>query len=190
MTRLLDELETLHGGLDAVIHGAGIMEDKFVKDKTPNSFDRVFDTKAASALFLSQHLKPDRLKFCCFFVSITGRYGNKGQSDYAAANETVSKLALQLNRSWPCRVAAVAWGPWSQIGMTADLEKHLTQRGLKLIAPEHGPAWLIDELQFGNKGDTEVIIAASGAEQAIDHTANLNIHPAALIKDAEDRVTA
>ena len=131
----------------------------------PESFDRVFGTKTVSAVLLSEHLKPERLKFCVFFASIASRYGNKGQSDYAAANETLSKLALQLDRRWPGRVFSVAWGPWSGIGMVADLEKHLTQRGLKLISPEQGPVFLVDELQFGKKGETEIIIAG-GTEQA------------------------
>jgi NAD(P)-dependent dehydrogenase (short-subunit alcohol dehydrogenase family) len=166
MTGLLDDVEKRFGGIHGVIHGAGVIEDKLVKDKTPESFDRVFATKAASALFLSRRLKPEQLKFCVFFSSIASRYGNKGQSDYAAANETLSKLALELDRRWPCRVLSVVWGPWSGIGMVADLEKHLTQRGLKLITPEQGPVLLVDELQYGRKGETEVIIAG-GAE----HTA-------------------
>jgi acyl transferase domain-containing protein/NAD(P)H-dependent flavin oxidoreductase YrpB (nitropropane dioxygenase family)/NAD(P)-dependent dehydrogenase (short-subunit alcohol dehydrogenase family) len=165
VTRVLAEVEQRFGGVDGVIHGAGVIEDKLVKDKTPESFDRVFGTKTASAVLLSEHLKPERLKFCVFFASIASRYGNKGQSDYAAANETLSKLALQLDRRWPGRVISVAWGPWSGIGMVADLEKHLTQRGLKLISPEQGPVFLVDELQFGKKGETEIIIAG-GMEQA------------------------
>jgi hypothetical protein len=62
-------------------------------------------------------------------------------------------------------VVSIAWGPWSGVGMVADLEKHLTQRGLKLISPEQGPVFLVDELQFGKKGETEIIIAG-GMEQA------------------------
>jgi hypothetical protein len=50
--------------------------------------------------------------------------------------------------------------------MTADLEQHLTQRGLKMISPEEGPGMLIDELVFGKKGETEVIIAGASDEAA------------------------
>jgi NAD(P)-dependent dehydrogenase (short-subunit alcohol dehydrogenase family) len=161
---LLDDIERRFGGLDGVIHGAGVIEDKLVRDKTPESFDRVFGTKAESAWILSRLLRPQRLKFCVFFASIASRYGNKGQSDYAAANEVLSKLAISLDRRWPCRVFSVAWGPWSGVGMVADLAKHLTQRGLQLISPEQGPGFLIDELLHGRKGESEVIIAG-GAEQ-------------------------
>jgi hypothetical protein len=105
------------------------------------------------------------LKFCVFFSSIASRYGNKGQADYAAANEVLSKLAASLDRQWPGRVVAMAWGPWSGVGMVSELEKHLVKRGLKLISPEVGPVFVIDELTHGRKGQSEVLIAG-GAQRA------------------------
>src|SRR4029077_6687822 len=109
--------------------------------------------------------RPGGVLSCSSSPPPASRYGNKGQADYAAANEVLSKLALALDRRWPCRVVSVAWGPWSGTGMVADLAKHLTQRGLRLISPEQGPAFLVDELAFGRKGDVEVIIAG-GVEHA------------------------
>ena len=166
MALLIEDAEKRFGGLDGVIHAAGIMEDKLLKDKTPDSFDRVFSTKAASAMQLIDLVQPERLKFFVLFASITSRYGNKGQADYGAANEILSKIALQLDRTWPCRVVATCWGPWSRIGMTADLERHLTQRGLQMISPEEGPGIFIDELVFGKKGEPEVIIAGASDKTA------------------------
>jgi NAD(P)-dependent dehydrogenase (short-subunit alcohol dehydrogenase family)/acyl carrier protein len=165
-SRLLDEVQERFGPLDGVIHGAGVIEDRLVRDKTPESFDRVFDTKVASALTLAEHLRPESLRFCVFFASVASRYGNKGQADYAAANEVLSKLALALDRKWPGRVCSVAWGPWSGLGMVADLEDHLVRRGLRLIAPDEGPRLLVEELLFGRKGESEVILAG-GAEALI-----------------------
>jgi NAD(P)-dependent dehydrogenase (short-subunit alcohol dehydrogenase family) len=164
LVRLLADIERRYGGVDGVIHGAGVIEDKLVKDKTPESFDRVFGTKTDSAMVLARRLDPQRLKFLAFFASIASRYGNRGQSDYAAANEVLSKLAWQLDRQWPCRVVSVCWGPWSGLGMVSDLERHLTARGLKLISPEEGPQFLIDEINHGRKGQSEVMVAG-GAEK-------------------------
>ena len=155
---LLDELNAA-GGVTGVIHGAGVIEDKLLKDKTPESFDRVFGTKAGSALTLARKLDPAKVKFFALFASITSRYGNRGQSDYAAANEVLSKLACDLDRRWPGRVVSVAWGPWAEVGMVADLEKHLVARGMKLIDPPLGARMAADELAFGAKGTPEVVIA-------------------------------
>jgi NAD(P)-dependent dehydrogenase (short-subunit alcohol dehydrogenase family) len=161
--QLLEDLHERRGGLDGVIHGAGVIEDKLLADKTPESFDRVFRTKVESALTICRHVRPEQLKFCVFFSSLASRYGNRGQSDYAAANELLSKLAWYLDRRWPGRVLAIAWGPWSGLGMVADLEKHLVRRGLKLISPEEGPRFVLDELRHGRKGESEVVIAGGAA---------------------------
>lgn len=161
---LLDELNA-KGGIAGVIHGAGVIEDKLLRDKTPESFDRVFGTKVDSALTLARKLDPARVQFFSLFASITSRYGNRGQSDYAAANEVLSKLACDLDRRWPGRVVSVAWGPWAEVGMVADLEKHLVARGLKLIEPTVGANFAVDEVIFGAKGEPEVVVAG-GTETA------------------------
>jgi NAD(P)-dependent dehydrogenase (short-subunit alcohol dehydrogenase family) len=160
---LLDQLQSRFGPFAGVIHGAGVIEDRLVKDKTPESFDRIFQTKVKGARILTERLDPARLKVCAFFASVASRFGNKGQSDYAAANEVLSKLAILLDRRWPARVFSVAWGPWSEIGMVADLEGHLVRRGLRLISPQEGPALFVAELLHGRKGESEIILAG-GAE--------------------------
>ena len=43
--------------------------------------------------------------------------------------------------------------------MVAHLEKHLSARGVALIPPALGTAFLIDELNQGGKGQPEVLIA-------------------------------
>jgi acyl transferase domain-containing protein/NAD(P)H-dependent flavin oxidoreductase YrpB (nitropropane dioxygenase family) len=161
---LIEELNA-KGGIAGVIHGAGVIEDKLLRDKTPESFDRVFGTKVDSALTLARKLDPAKVQFFSLFASITSRYGNRGQSDYAAANEVLSKLACDLDRRWPGRVVSVAWGPWAEVGMVADLEKHLVARGLKLIEPGVGANFAVDEVIFGTKGEPEVVVAG-GTETA------------------------
>jgi hypothetical protein len=161
---LIDELNA-KGGIAGVIHGAGVIEDKLLRDKTPESFDRVFGTKVDSALTLARKLDSTKLKFFSLYASITSRYGNRGQSDYAAANEVLSKLACDLDRKWPGRVVSIAWGPWAEVGMVADLQKHLVARGLKLIEPPIGAGFAVDEVIFGTKGEPEVLVAG-GTETA------------------------
>jgi acyl transferase domain-containing protein/NAD(P)H-dependent flavin oxidoreductase YrpB (nitropropane dioxygenase family)/NAD(P)-dependent dehydrogenase (short-subunit alcohol dehydrogenase family)/acyl carrier protein len=161
---LIDELNA-NGGIAGVIHGAGVIEDKLLRDKTPESFDRVFGTKIDSAMTLARRLDSTKLKFFSLYASITSRYGNRGQSDYAAANEVLSKLACDLDRKWPGRVVSIAWGPWAEVGMVADLQKHLTARGLKLIEPPVGAGFAVDEVIFGVKGEPEVLVAG-GTETA------------------------
>ncbi|MHB1555978.1 MAG: SDR family NAD(P)-dependent oxidoreductase, partial [Isosphaeraceae bacterium] len=146
-----------YGDPVGLIHGAGLIKDKLIREKTVESFDRVLGTKVDGALNLVRLVRPEALKFTAFFSSIAGRFGNVGQSDYAAANEFLSKLAQWLDRRWPGRVVSVIWGPWSGVGMVSQLEGHLGRRGLGMITPEAGRTLLLDELRFGRKGDVEVI---------------------------------
>ena len=104
-------------------------------------------------------IEPDALKFAAFFSSVAGRFGNRGQADYAAANDVLNKLALWLDRRWEGRVVSMIWGPWSGVGMVSDLEGHLGRQGFGMIPPNEGKTRLGDELVSGRKGDVEVIVA-------------------------------
>jgi acyl transferase domain-containing protein/NAD(P)-dependent dehydrogenase (short-subunit alcohol dehydrogenase family) len=164
---VLDEAYATHGRIDGVIHGAGIIEDRLVSEKTAESFDRVFDTKADSAFILSRKLRPESLRFLVFFSSVAGRFGNRGQGDYAAANEVLNKLAVQLDRKWPGRVVSINWGPWDRTGMvTPELKQQFSERGIRLIAREAGSAKLCEELRSGRKGQAEVVLGGFDGWQA------------------------
>ncbi|MGC1718578.1 MAG: SDR family NAD(P)-dependent oxidoreductase, partial [Isosphaeraceae bacterium] len=156
---VVNDWRRLCGEPVGLIHGAGLIRDKLIRDKSLESFDCVLDTKLDGALNVARLLRPESLRFSVFFSSIAGRFGNRGQSDYAAANESLNKLAIWLDRRWPGRVVAPIWGPWSGIGMVSDLEDHLGSRGLGMISPEVGVAALVNELVRGRKGEVEVILA-------------------------------
>ncbi|MFW6237249.1 MAG: SDR family NAD(P)-dependent oxidoreductase, partial [Desulfosudaceae bacterium] len=140
---LIDDIYERHGNIHAVIHGAGVIEDKLIKDKTLASFDRVLGTKTQSAFILSKKLRPESLKLLVLFSSVAGRFGNQGQCDYAAANEVMNKLAVYLNKRWPGRVVSINWGPWDQSGMVSDgLRQEFARRGVRLIPPAAGSLFM------------------------------------------------
>ena len=139
LTGFVDSLYATHGRIDGVIHGAGVIEDQLVVDKTRESYRRVMATKAESAFTLAEALKPETVKFCAFFTSVAGRFGNRGQGDYGAANEIVSKFARRLDQSWPGRVVALSWGPWDSDGMVSDeIKAQFTALGIEAIDPDLG----------------------------------------------------
>ncbi len=157
MSRVLRGWRASYGDPAGIIHGAGVIQDKLLKDKNADSFDQVLFTKVEGAINLTHMINPQALKFAAFFSSIAGRFGNAGQSDYAAANEVLNKLALWLDQRWPCRILSAIWGPWSQVGMVSDLEAHLGRQGLGMIPPEFGRRAFVDELEFGQKETVEVL---------------------------------
>jgi NAD(P)-dependent dehydrogenase (short-subunit alcohol dehydrogenase family) len=156
-----------HGRIDGVVCGAGVIEDKLIEDKTPESFDRVFDTKARSIFHLAQCLRPESLKFFVIFSSMAGWTGNRGQVDYVAGNEVLNRMAVHLSARWNRRVVAIDWGPWDKAGMvTTETRRQFLERGVALVSPDAGRRFLLDEIRFGNPTDTIVgVMGRLGVEQ-------------------------
>ncbi|MGB1249784.1 MAG: SDR family NAD(P)-dependent oxidoreductase [Candidatus Promineifilaceae bacterium] len=158
------------GEITGVIHGAGIIEDKLIADKSADSFNRVFDTKADSLFILQQLLKPDPLRFMALFSSAAGALGNRGQCDYAAANDLMNHAATHLSRVWDTHVTALCWGPWATEGMvSAELQAQFKAQGIELIDIDSGCAALVQEVEQGSE---PVVIYAGGvwgAGETIQH---------------------
>eukprot|EP00611_Tribonema_gayanum_P022476 TRINITY_DN450_c0_g1_i3.p1 TRINITY_DN450_c0_g1~~TRINITY_DN450_c0_g1_i3.p1 ORF type:complete len:2705 (+),score=748.28 TRINITY_DN450_c0_g1_i3:1057-8115(+) len=155
---LIDEIYASYGRIDAVVHGAGVIEDKRIPDKTPDSFDRVYDTKVDSAWTLATKLRPESLQLLALFTSVSGRFGNTGQSDYAAANETLNRLAWQLHRRWNgVRVISINWGPWDAGMASQQVRDAFRARNIVPIPVPAGRRWFMDELAFGPRKDVELV---------------------------------
>jgi NAD(P)-dependent dehydrogenase (short-subunit alcohol dehydrogenase family) len=151
---LIDDIYERFGRLDAVIHGAGVIEDKLIKDKTPESFDRVVHTKTDSTFVLARKLRPAETKCLILMSSITAAFGNRGQADYAAANGTMNGIATMLAAEWPGLVVAMDWGPWDQGGMVSDdVRRQFLAQGIVPIPPAEGDEAVMRELALTAKGD-------------------------------------
>ncbi len=157
--RLIDDTYRRHGRIDAVIHGAGIIEDRRLLNKWTESFDRVFDTKVDSAFVLARHLRPEGLAWVVLLSSVSGRFGNRGQIDYAAANEALNRLAWSMAADWlSTRVVAINYGPWRGDGMAdAGVLQQLAHQGIHPIEPVDARRFFADELAYGSASDVEVI---------------------------------
>jgi NAD(P)-dependent dehydrogenase (short-subunit alcohol dehydrogenase family) len=155
---LIEEIYQRHGRIDGVIHGAGIIEDRKLRDKSTDSVARVFNTKVVAARVLAESLRPRTLRFLLFFSSAAAKFGNAGQSDYAAANECLSRLAQQLDVQWPGRVVAINWGPWDRGMVTGSMARMFRKLQLGLIAAPEGVESCLAELEAAGAHTSEVII--------------------------------
>ncbi|WP_223838064.1 type I polyketide synthase [Streptomyces venezuelae] len=142
-----------HGRLDGIVHGAGTLRDALLRDKEPAAFAEVFAAKVAGARHLAtaaaEHGQAPAPAFLALFGSVAGVYGNRGQTDYAAANDALDTLAHAWSESFPGRVLAVDWGPWAaEAGgmVTPELERAYARRGIPLIEPAAGVAAFLAEL--------------------------------------------
>jgi acyl transferase domain-containing protein/NAD(P)H-dependent flavin oxidoreductase YrpB (nitropropane dioxygenase family) len=141
LERVIRAVVARHGRIDAVVHGAGVIEDRLIADKSAESFDRVVATKTAPLLTLARLLDPGSLKLLLLFSSTSGFFGNTGQVDYAAANEILNRMARRLKSLWPARVVAINWGPWSGAGMvTPEVARQFRARGVGMVTVPAGRA--------------------------------------------------
>ncbi|MBT2447632.1 SDR family NAD(P)-dependent oxidoreductase [Streptomyces sp. ISL-43] len=159
-----------HGRLDGIVHGAGTLSDGLLRDKQPAAFAEVFTTKVAGARHLAaaaaEHGTAPAPRFLALFGSVAGVYGNRGQSDYAAANDALDGLAHTWAESFPGRVLSVDWGPWAAEagGMVSpELARAYARRGIPLIEPDAGAAAFLAELAHGS--DVQVVLMAEGREE-------------------------
>jgi NAD(P)-dependent dehydrogenase (short-subunit alcohol dehydrogenase family) len=164
---VIDEIMDRHGRLDLVVHGAGALEDQLIADKTLSSFERVWSTKVDGALALAASL-PASTRYFVLFGSIAGAFGNRGQVDYAAANDALDTLAHTLNRrDVETRTVAIDWGPWSAAGggmVSPELEAEYARRAITTIDPVEGVEALVRELTWGTRVDAQVIYACAELE--------------------------
>jgi len=153
----IDGLYERHGRIDGVIHGAGLIEDRLIRDKTEASFARVFDTKVYSAAVLREKIRDD-IGFVVFFSSVSSVFGNRGQVDYAAANDVLDRLAPAWQARIAGRVVSVNWGPWAGTGMVSEaVSQDYARRGIGLIPQDAGVAALLGEVTSGAR-DPQVVL--------------------------------
>ncbi|WP_413777694.1 SDR family NAD(P)-dependent oxidoreductase [Streptomyces sp. AM8-1-1] len=165
------DIRARHGRLDGIVHGAGTIEDRLLCDKDPASFARVFGTKVDGARHLADaaagHGDAPAPEFLVLFGSVAGVFGNRGQADYAAANDALDTLATTpaWSRRFPGRVLAVDWGPWAaEAGgmVTPELERMYASRGIPLIDPDGGTDAFLAELAHGTTGQVVLLAEQPG----------------------------
>jgi acyl transferase domain-containing protein/NAD(P)H-dependent flavin oxidoreductase YrpB (nitropropane dioxygenase family)/NAD(P)-dependent dehydrogenase (short-subunit alcohol dehydrogenase family)/acyl carrier protein len=170
VTALVNDIYRRHGRLDGIVHGAGVLADRLLVDKTSDEFTRVWETKVNGARVLAEVARGD-LGFLVLFGSVSGVFGNRGQADYSAANDALDTLARIWAPQACGRVLTIDWGPWSAPGqeagmVCAELEREYARRGIGLIEPEDGVACLLAELAGGTEPQVVYMCADPGAFEA------------------------
>ncbi|MCT7944996.1 type I polyketide synthase [Shewanella septentrionalis] len=133
--------------ITGIIHGAGVLADKHIQDKTLDELARVYGTKVTGISNLLAALDLDKLKLVALFSSAAGFYGNTGQSDYAMSNDILNKAALQLAQQLPnAKVMSFDWGPWDGGMVNPALKKMFMDRGVYVIPLKAGAELFANQL--------------------------------------------
>jgi NADP-dependent 3-hydroxy acid dehydrogenase YdfG len=163
----LADVRAAWGPITAIVHGAGVLADRFLVDKTLAQFDAVFDTKTVGLRALLDATAADPLKAVLLFSSVAARAGNTGQADYATANSVLDAVAAaEAARRPGCVVRAIEWGPWRGGMVSAELERRFEQLGVTLIPLAEGARRLVDELRAGPAGSSGGAVVLIGSPPA------------------------
>ena len=156
----VEEAEMAFGNIDGLIHGAGVLADKLIADKTREQFDRVFQTKVKGLELVLGVLSRHELKSIALFSSVAARFGNAGQVDYSMANEVLNRVAWSLKAARPAaRILSLNWGPWDGGMVTPSLRAKFEMAGISLI-PINTGAELFADLVFGVDVGLELCIGS------------------------------
>nr|MBK7068262.1 SDR family oxidoreductase [Deltaproteobacteria bacterium] len=161
----LDEVRSAWGPITALVHGAGVLADKLIAEKTPEQFDRVFDTKVAGLRALLSATAGDPLRWVVLFSSVAARTGNNGQCDYAMANEVLNKVAAAERHARGVTFVAksIGWGPWEGGMVTPALKARFDQMGVALIPLAEGARRFVDEITAA-PGEVETVVGGAMGE--------------------------
>ena len=138
--------------ITGIVHGAGLEESKLVGDKEWDMFDRIVRVKIDGWKALAKSAG-DSLRFACAFTSVAGRFGNGGQTDYAAANSILDAEMARLTASGNCRAVAIGWTGWRDVGMATrgSIEAVFEAAGIQTLPVELGVQIFVDEALMGGK---------------------------------------
>ncbi len=168
VTALLREIRAEYGPIRGLVHGAGVLADRLITDKSREQFASVYGTKVSGLRSLFAATAEDDLRFIALFSSTTGRYGRAGQIDYAVANEVLNKLAQDETRRRPsCRTVSINWGPWDGGMVTPALKKLFAGEGVGLIGLEEGGDFLAREIAAVDSPVEIVALAETAADVTI-----------------------
>jgi acyl transferase domain-containing protein len=158
------------GEVTGIIHGAGVLADKFIEQKTLEEFNAVYTTKIDGLLSLLAATNTENVKHLVLFSSAAGFYGNPGQSDYSIANDILNKTAYRFKALNPtAQVLSFNWGPWDGGMVTPELKRMFNDRGVYIIPLDAGAKLLVSELAANNNRCAQILVGNDlSKDQATD----------------------
>ena len=182
----LEKITSKFGAITGIIHGAGRLADKYIQDKSEADFENVLSVKLDGLLSLLGVVDLNKLKHLILFSSVAGFYGNLGQTDYAIANEILSKTAHLFKTNHPhTHVSAINWGAWDSGMVSGELKAQFEAAGVSLVNSKGGATMFINEFNTEYANQPQVIIGGTLPE-SVSYIGELQTHRIHRILKLED----
>lgn len=108
------------GPVNGIIHGAGLLGDGGIAQKTPEDFCSVLSPKIMGYYNLERAFDLDALDFIALFSSLSAVLPAFGQSAYASANCYLDALAERQTLLGKKNLYCINWDVWKGDGMAYD----------------------------------------------------------------------
>ncbi|NER01575.1 MAG: SDR family NAD(P)-dependent oxidoreductase, partial [Okeania sp. SIO3C4] len=167
--------------LDGVIHLAGLMQERLLREETPESFAEVLRPKLLGTWVLHQLLELQPQSLFINFSSINGFFGGTTVGVYAAANSFLDAFSDYQRYQGQLQSYCLAWSMWDEMGMSRGYQmKQLTQaKGYLAVGLSQGMSSLLAGLYH----DQPYLMVGLDAS-------NLNIRRFTTVSDTLQQLTA
>ena len=172
LSKSLAPVSEKFGPITGIIHGAGVLADKLIENKTIDDFNAVYSTKINGLKALIGCVDCSKLTHLALFSSAAGFYGNEAQADYTVANEIFNKVAYRFKHLYPnCHVSSFNWGPWDGGMVTPELKRMFEEKGIDVIPVSAGTELFTEEML--SMDDTLQVLVGSSMVPRPDFNDNI-----------------
>ncbi|WP_416984796.1 SDR family NAD(P)-dependent oxidoreductase [Streptomyces sp. T028] len=145
--------------ITGLVHGAGVLADQLISAKKAAEIERVFSVKLGGLRSVVAALPAERLRHVVLFSSVAGFFGNRGQSDYAMANEVLNSWAAAWKRGRPqAHVTSLNWGAWDSGMVSPQIKAVFEERGIALIPVDTGTRMFAEQFAAERAGDVVTVL--------------------------------
>ncbi|MGR8007751.1 SDR family NAD(P)-dependent oxidoreductase [Streptomyces hypolithicus] len=142
-----------------LVHGAGVLADQLIANKKASEVDRVFAPKLTGLRTVTAALNAATLRHVVLFSSVAGFFGNRGQSDYAMANEVLNAWASSWKQRHPAaRVTSLNWGAWDSGMVSPEVKAVFQERGITLIPVDTGARMFTEQFSPERASDVVTVL--------------------------------
>ena len=129
----------------SIIFAAGLLRDGLIVNKSEQDFLDVVSVKCIGLLNVLNRCPLGDCQSLYVFGSVSGTYGNKGQTNYSAANEALYRLAKLFSVTHPdLKTFVFSWGPWAEVGMAQpEVNAQFARRGISTLKNQQGVSCFI-----------------------------------------------
>lgn len=119
MREVISSIVKEHGGIDGIIHCAGVAGNGFVINRDENVFRSVIEPKTTGTFLLDVLTEDLNTDFYVMFSTITSLTGDPGQGDYTAAGCYMDSFSAYRNKKGR-KTVTINWPIWSETGMAVE----------------------------------------------------------------------